>query len=385
MKIAYFVHDLHDPTVARRLKMFRAADASVALFGFSRARRRTETVEGLAPTDLGVTHDARLLSRIGAVIVACLRAPAWRRRLGDADVIVARQLETLLVAFVARMFAGASPPIAFECVDIHRTMLRDDAIGGALRAIEGWLLRRSALLVVSSPGFVEHYFAVRHRRLPPVHLLENKLLFCEAAEIDASRCAAGRVAGPASAPWTIGWYGVIRCARSLTALADLARRYPGAVEVIIAGRVAENLRARFEAVVSGTPGLTFLGPYDRARDLGRLYDGAHFTWAIDFYEQGGNSDWLLPNRLYEGGYCRSVPIALAGSETGAWLSRRGVGLLIDDPIETSLPARLGAVDQPGYLRERDRMRALPDALFVLSRRDCLDLGDRLAALNPAGG
>ena len=69
------------------------------------------------------------------------------------------------------------------------------------------------------------------------------------------------------------------------------------------------------SIVHAAPGITYTGPYDRARDLRRLYEEVDFAWAVDYYEAGGNSEWLLPNRLYEGGYFRTAMIASAKSQT----------------------------------------------------------------------
>ena len=130
---------------------------------------------------------------------------------------------------------------------------------------------------------------------------------------------------PAGPPWRIGWYGVIRCRKSLELLAALDHQLPGQVKVEIRGRPSLNVIPDFDALVAATPGLRFLGPYDRRRDLAPMYRGVHFAWAIDYYEAGANPDWLLPNRLYEGSLRGAVPIALARTETGRWLAGRQAG------------------------------------------------------------
>ena len=39
MRIAYFVHDLSDPAVGRRVRMLRTGGAEVTVLGFRRAER----------------------------------------------------------------------------------------------------------------------------------------------------------------------------------------------------------------------------------------------------------------------------------------------------------------------------------------------------------
>ena len=52
MKLVYFVHDLNDPAVHRRVRMFHAAGAAVSLVGFYRGDPPAE-VDGTVPLALG--------------------------------------------------------------------------------------------------------------------------------------------------------------------------------------------------------------------------------------------------------------------------------------------------------------------------------------------
>ncbi len=250
-------------------------------------------------------------------------------------------------------------------------MLAPGLPGRLMRALERRLLRSCGALLVSSPAFVEHHFR-RQAPLPPVLLLENKVLGGEAP-------ADPTPAPPDGPPWRIGWFGVIRCRRSLALLAALARELPGRVEVVIRGRPARDAVPEFDQVVADTPGLSFAGPYDRATDLPALYGDVHFAWAVDFFEAGANSDWLLPNRLYEGPLHGAVPLAMAEVETGRWLARHGCGVLLRDPA-ADLRALFATLDAPAYARLRRAVAALPRAALV----EPPDAGAALlAALRPA--
>jgi hypothetical protein len=117
------------------------------------------------------------------------------------------------------------------------------------------------------------------------------------------------------------------------------------VEVLLAGRPARTELPDFDQVVAATPGLTYAGPYT-ASDLAGLYGQVHFAWAIDYFEEGLNSAWLLPNRLYEGTAHGAAAIALAEVQTGRWLAEQGAGVLLRDPalelaglFEAMTPAR----------------------------------------------
>jgi succinoglycan biosynthesis protein ExoL len=354
MKLAYFAHDLADAAVHRRVRML-SKSADITLLGFRRSAKPIPFVAGLPAVDLGQTYDAKLLRRAGSVAVAALTLPLWRKHITGAEIVMSRQLEMLAIASLARRFAAPDAMLVHECLDIHRMMIGHGPANGALRSLERWLLRGADLLAVSSPAFISEYFenpawSDDSSWCPPSVLLENKVL--------ASEIAPGGLGGnhdqrlDTAPPWRIGWFGVIRCRRSLQLLSALCQSLPGMVEVVIRGRVSRDVIPDFDQIVAATPGISFLGPYDRHTDLPKIYGEIHFNWAMDFFEAPGNSEWLLPNRLYEGSLYGAVPVALASVETGRWLSRHGCGILLDEPLGDTLPALFKSMDMTIYNDQR---------------------------------
>lgn len=373
IRLAYVVHDLADPAVARRLDMLRPFLADAVVIGFHRAALPPAQVAGWPAIPLGRTRDARMLQRAAMVLRSRLALSGMRSHFEGRDVILSRQLETLVLARAARAAFAPEARLAQEYLDIHRLLVRRDLPGRALRALERRLLTDVNLLVVSSPAFLGAHLRPAHgAALPPVELIENKVLAAEGREAPSPPPPASP---PAAPPWRIGWYGVIRCRRSLEILAALVRRRPGLVEVEIRGRPAPTAIPDFDAVVSATPGLIFAGSYDRRRDLAAMYHGVHFTWAIDCYEAGANSDWLLPNRLYEGSLHGAIPIALARVETGRWLAARNAGVLLEEPLEASLAAFFQGLTPAAQAAAAARVAKLPRADLVDDGAD----GARLAA------
>lgn len=374
MHIAYFVHDLSDPAVARRVRMLEAGGARLTLLGFRRQDKLPTFPDGLKIVDLGRTEDAQLKKRAVSVAKAWLRAGKLAREIGGCDVMIARNLEMLVVADRTASLLKPRPPVVYESLDIHRTLLSKGRAGGVLRAIERRELGRASLLMVSSPAFLDAYFRPVQGYAGPSALVENKpLRFEDGAGPDRR----GPAPGP---PWRIGWFGMIRCARSLDILRGLVRALPDQVEVLIAGRPALSEFDDFHAQTS-EPGISFVGPY-AAEDLERLYGQVHFTWAIDYFEEGQNSSWLLPNRLYEGGLHGSVPIAQASVETGRWLARHGAGVLLDDAA-AELPGLFRGLTAERYAALRAPVLALPEAELKTTREECRALVERLGQLKAA--
>lgn len=380
MKIAYFVHDLTDPAVARRVRMLRAGGAEVVLLGFRREPEPPAEVAGVRPVDLGRTYDARLGHRAALTLLNVLGAGRLRQHLAGCDVVMARMLETLAVASAARRMSGHQGRFVYECLDVHRLMLGEGAKSRAMRAVERALLSEVDLLVVSSPAFLREYFEPRQGvggRLPlPTLLVENKVL--ELGPSGAPQPGPSRPAGP---PWRIGWLGAIRCHRSLAILTDLAARRPDLVEVRIHGRPAYSEFDDFDAQVTARPNLTFGGGYTAA-DLPRLYGEVDFAWAIDFMEEGLNSSWLLPNRLYEASRYGAVPIALAGVETGRYLAAHDFGVRLNDTA--ALEGALERLTPQAYADLAAQLARMPLQAFAAGPEDCRRLVENLVG-ERAGG
>jgi hypothetical protein len=327
VNLVYFVHDLNDPAVARRLAMLQPYLASAIVIGFHRTAPVPMALAGWPVMDLGRTADGKLGRRALSVLRHLLRPQPLRAVMRGATLVIARQLEMLALAVTARRRYAKSAALVYECLDIHRMMLNL----AVLRRVEAHLLRDVDRVIVSSPGFIDAYLKPVHgAALPPVSLIENKILRAELQDMQ------DLPARPEAPPWRIGWYGVLRCRRSLILLIDLTGRFPGRIIVELRGRPSRTAIPDFDTLLADTPYVTFRGEYDRRTDLAQMYKDVHFTWAIDFYESGQNSAWLLPNRLYEGGAHGAVPIADASVATGQWLARYNAGVLLREPIEARL-------------------------------------------------
>ena len=373
--ILYLVHDLSDPAVARRVTMLEAGGARVQTAGFCRAEV-PERIGAGRPIMLGATADGDFRQRLAMVATAAL---GLRRMLGDVsrpDVIVARTLEMLALARRATGFYRPRPALVYESLDIHRLLLGDGLKSRAMRAVERALVSDAALLMTSSPAFVREYFELRQGMTMPTLLLENKVLDLGGGEVPAGtepRCP------PSGQPWTIGWFGALRCRKSLDILSRLTRMAEGRIEVVLRGRPALREFDDFHGRVAKEPFIRFEGPYRNPDDLSAIYGEVHFAWAIDYFEAGLNSDWLLPNRLYESCLHGVVPIALSATETGRTLARRDIGIRVDAATPEALLAAL-PLNEEGYAAERARVTARPRSFWVCGPSECTALVARLAAL-----
>ena len=76
---------------------------------------------------------------------------------------------------------------------------------------------------------------------------------------------------PMGPPWRIGWFGMIRCRKSLRVLSALADAAEGAIQIIIRGRPSTSVFSDFGAELKDLRNVRYLGPYSNPADLSNIY------------------------------------------------------------------------------------------------------------------
>ncbi len=370
VRVAYFAHDWNDAAIKRRVAGFERDGISVA--GFA-SYRTDQSRPNWVVADLGRTYDNGYLRRAASVFRGAKIAQG--AELNDADLIVARNLDMLLTALFARRRAGLSTPVVYECLDIHRLVARRDQVGTIFRAIERRALRQCTSAWVSSPAFLTEHFERHYPEFKGSRLLENRLQDAIGAR--------PRQASTAQTKLRIGWFGNLRCRRSLLLLADLSERFAGEIEIYLRGYPATAEITDFQAIIDAHPGLRFGGRYSWPDELETIYGDVDIVWAGDFMDAGLNSQWLLPNRLYEGGWYGCPPVAPKASQTGHWIETRQSGFVLAEPIERSLPELIETLlkDRTPITEARTRLLGLPDDVFIEPRGTLWNLVEE--AIEPA--
>ncbi len=362
MRVAFFGHDASDAAIRRRVKSFH--DDGMHVDGYM-MRRGALTDTAWRNYDLGVTRPGAFVHRAKSIVTGTQQAMNYRAELAQADVIYARNLDMLAIAVRAKRKLKLDIPVIYECLDVHRLLCRTDLVGKTLRGIERRLLRASSALVVSSPAFLEHHFE-RHYpgEYDPV-LIENRLTdsFTGGDRPSASQIDQSQTMGK---PLRLGWVGILRCQRSLNLLCETARQLGPDVEIRIHGIVADNEIPNFETQIAAHDNIRFFGRYRAPEDLAEIYGELDLIWSGDFMEAGFNSVWLLPNRIYEGGFFATPSISPAGTQTAKWVSDHNCGFTLSEPLDSELP---GLVKQltttPGPIDAyRRQLAGLPLDVFV---------------------
>lgn len=354
--------------------MLKLGSAQVTVAGFSRVPAPPTNIHGYEAINLGRTHDGQLVDRVKSVAWLASHPKRLEKLIAGCDVVIARNLEMLVLAASGRRRYAPNAALVFECLDIHRLLLRPNLIGRLLRGIETKLVNDVDMILTSSPRFVSEYFVPRELDKKPIMVLENKLLLT-----DETPACPVRVQRPNGPPWRIGWFGMIRCQRSFEILRSVAREADGALQVVIAGRASPREFSDFDEMVADAPFVTFLGPYQYDQ-LAAMYGAVHFSWAVDYFEHGLNSSWLLPNRIYESSYFGAVPIASEGVETAKWLANKRIGMTLAGDPEAALRRMIGAMNDVHYRNLSDALQAIAPADLVETTQSCRELVETLANL-----
>ncbi len=342
-------------------------------FTFHRVRDKADVPPAWENIHLGTTYNRRYFQRLWA-FVKCVGV-MWRHRgrLGDCRAIYAVNTDNALLALLGRFFAGSAAPLVLELADIQPAMTGSGMVSRVFRAIERFVLRRTALLVTTSPGFVREYFLPVQRHEGEIFLLENKVY--PSGGLPPAVEARDPVEG--GKPWVVGCFGAFRCRRSLELMRGLATRLGGEkIRFILRGYPAGTIAEEFDDLLGNLPNLTFGGPYAYPGDLAEMYGGIDFNWAFDESDPSGNSAWLLPNRIYEGG-CFGVPaIAVGSTETGRWIAERGLGWTFEEPLAENLAAFFERLEVSEWGAVKQRCMARPQEEFT-GEGDYAELSTRL--------
>ena len=370
-RIVYFAPDFTEVATIARARAFQDHGFRPAVFAFRRRRYNCAFKAPWPEIELGRTRDGRYLQR---AIALCRAIPVlWgsRRLLRQASVFYARNLDQLALALLARRLAGRPTLAVYEVLDVAPALTHPGRLGRLMRHIEHRLLRRVGLLVVSSPGFLKHYYRPTQGYRGRTFLLENKLY---------PAGAAGLVPVPPPVldnrrshhRWVVGCFGLIRGQKTFDLITRLAERLAGEVLFYFRGVVTTVDADRFAAAIARHDNMVYGGAYVNPDDLPRLYGAVDFVWTLDLEHEDANSRWLMPCRFYEAG-AHGVPcLAARRFEVGDRVEALGVGWTFEPPYEDAIARFLSSLSRDDYDRVRQRLAELPRATFVA--------GDDVAAL-----
>lgn len=366
-RIAVLCSDVAEASQIKWIRGLRAAGARVESFGFRRANMN----DGFAPDwpheSLGLIGNGVTAARLAALARAVPRLRRHRAALDAADVVLARDLDMALLALAA----GVRAPLVYMSLDIHGLLSAPGPAGALARRAERRVLAGSRAVITSAPEFVTRHFAGRQGHAGPVRIVENRILW---PGPPAPRGSADRRPGPLR----LGWVGTLRCPQTFALLLEVAAQGGGAIEVILRGTPHRHQLPDFDARLAATPHIRHDGAYAYPQGLAGAYAGLDCAWGQDLWQPGANSDWLLPNRIWEAGYFGVPLLAVAGTATAARVVAERGGIALPRASADAVLAEL--------THGLPRLRSLRAGLLARDGADfCLHPARMLAAVLPADG
>jgi len=359
LDICFFGHDWTESTIRKRVGAFTQRNARVSGFMFKRRHDKPTADPSWENIELGLTVDGNYRRRLLQLLAAVPLIWRHRSRLRTPDVLYARNIDMLFLAFIGKHLARSRALLVYESLDVHPAFTKPGLLGRALRFAERRLLSTIALMVVSSQTFMDCYYH-------PVQCYRGRWFLLENKVSSLPEQAVAPLRNPSS-PVVIGWFGVLRCRRSLDILQRLASRHPNDVVVHIRGLPSETDGITddvFANISAQTPNIRYFGRYRNPEDLAQIYGAINLTWAVDFSASGANSDWLIPNRLYEGGLYGVPAIARQGTATGDMIENGNLGWALVEPFDDTLETFLSTLDSAACVAMSERIRDRDRSAFV---------------------
>ncbi|MEM7710285.1 MAG: glycosyltransferase [Pseudomonadota bacterium] len=367
-KLLVFGFDAAEAAQRRRIRSYLDCGFAVVGFTMRRGNMTHDTEPFWDNVDLGETRNADMAQRIRRILGALPILRRERARMAGADVIVARNLDMLILGAAAARMIRPRPRLVYECLDIHGLMTDPGPKGQVARALERRLLRSCDALITSSPGFVRAYFEPMQGWTGETRLVENKIWVPEGGPPRPDPRLASQQMKRSDTPATIGWVGTLRCPRSLEILSETAAALGDRVRIEMYGIVHDHQLPNFQATVESQPNIAYHGPYEYPDGLTEIYGRCDLVWAQDLWQWGTNSTWLLPNRIYEAGYFGCPSIAVAGTETGRRVSD-GLGWTVDAPKPEALITLLKGLSRVDLEARRRAILGMPAAMFRQSAEE----------------
>ncbi|MFS4583400.1 glycosyltransferase [Phaeobacter sp. C3_T13_0] len=360
-RLVCFASDLTDVAQLRRLAAFQALGHEVISVSSRKGPMPDVSWQNI---DLGEIGQHGLLRRGRLALAAALRNPELISLVQQADLLVARNVDMLALAAAVRRRSVSRASLAYEVLDIHSLFEGQGLNAKVARWGERRLMAGIDVLWLSSSGFHAGYFLPIQGYDGPWHLVENKMVVPEGM----LRPCADHDAGVVSDVQRLGWIGAIRCRPSFELLLKVAAYLGPAVELHIHGKIHEHVLPDFHSRIVQLDNVVFHGAYDYPDGLAACYNTCDVVWAQDLWQAGdglvrGNSDLLLPNRIYEAGWHGCPVIAVAGTQTGRKIDETGQGWTLPAADAEALVQLLKSITPERAAACRARIAALPETVF----------------------
>jgi len=250
-----------------------------------------------------------------------------RNTVRKTDVVYTFGLDMLFLGWISKQLSfRKNVQLVYEVGDIREILIGKTPINNLARFFEKFLLRYVSVLVVTSEAFYTEYFRkVQNAKSLKYHVIENKIDPDIMSDVHSQELAEKE-----NKEFTIGYFGVLRCTRTLEILKMLAEKGKGIMKIYLRGLPGLKMQKEYDELVS-TEGVVNEGPYIVPDDLSEMYNTVDLVWACYPYQgkKTGNWCWAKTIRFYESCYFKKPVFVQSGTEDCKTVEQYGIGICLD--------------------------------------------------------
>jgi succinoglycan biosynthesis protein ExoL len=356
--IAFVIPALGDARSRIRIEALKQEGAQALILGFKR-----ELYNGAPYRDpvisLGILPHGRYFIRLGTYLKALLQIIKHSKQV---QFIYVLGLDLALLTWLAMLGRRSAVKLVLEIQDIRSVLLKKGITGAIARQVEKFIVPRVDMLVVTSAAYVDDYYAQRARLRPVRHcVIENKI--DDVPVMRQQLNIADSYVKPDAILW-IGYFGMLRCRRTLDIILAAAGAAQGRIRFYMRGVLHDT--GEYEQRIRSHPYVEYGGEYRSPDELGPMYGRVDMVWACypDAGGSAGNWLWARTNRFYEACYFRKPIIAAAGTQDGKAVDEHKIGLCIDLHNKTQSLDILLVLNSERLDTWRRNVASLPKRLYV---------------------
>jgi succinoglycan biosynthesis protein ExoL len=356
--VAFVIPALGDARSRTRIEALKREGAQARIFGFKR-----DIYNGAPYQDpvilLGKLPHGRYFVRLGTYLKALLLLIKHGRQARSVYVL---GLDLALLAWMALLGRRSSIKLVLEIQDIRSVLLKKGIKGALARQVEKFIVPRVDTLVVTSAAYVDDYYVSRVGiDIRSSYIIENKV---DDTPVMRRQRDIARAAVNPDGSLCIGYFGMLRCRRTLDIILGAADAAQGKIRFYLRGVLHET--EDYANKIRNHPFIEYGGEYRSPDELGFMYGKVDLVWACypDAGRGTGNWLWARTNRFYEACYFGKPVIAATGTEDGKAVDAYNIGFCVNLQNQNESIAALLAIEGEKLNIWRGNMQKLPQRIYV---------------------
>jgi succinoglycan biosynthesis protein ExoL len=361
MKFTFLLSSTIHVRFIKRVEIIDKLVDQIDVFAFERKGSYPRKKINFEINTLGeITH----VSYLKRLVLIAKSINKIRSAVRKADVVYTFGLDMLFLGWISKLLSfRKNVKIIYEVGDIREILIGKSPINNIARFFEKFLLRFVSVLVITSEAFYTEYFLkVLNSKSLRYHVIENKL-DSDIMSIESLQ----EITEKDNKKFTIGYFGILRCARTLELLKLLIQKSNGKIKVYLRGLPGIKTQNEYNNLVS-TEGVVNEGPYIVPDDLSEMYNSVDVVWACYPYQgkEIGNWSWAKTIRFYESCYFKKPIFVQAGTEDCKTVEQYGIGICLGlENIEKTVEYILSLSEDEISEWEKN-MNALPEHIYMYS-------------------